>query len=133
MTPATPARLGRIISTWQNRLKLNHIKIDVDLAVQPDNPDALAAVSPSDFYDQAYMAFRGDWAQHDLFTLNRIVVHELLHIMFRDYGNAVRSIGQGGILSHQVQVLWHDRCNDAEEGLIDRLAHRLVELGGVVK
>jgi hypothetical protein len=129
----TPAALNRIIATWQKRLKLDHIRIMVDLDDQPENPNALAAVVPDGLYDLATMVFRDDWSEHTPFELNRIVVHELLHIMFRDYGNAIRSIGQAGILSHQVEVLWHDRCVDAEEGLIDRLAHRLVEIGGIVK
>lgn len=126
------ATLRRIVKTWQKRLKLEHIALDISIEDGPDNPDALASVSPDSLYDMAELRFRGDWASHDLFMLNRLVVHELLHIMFRDYTNAIRSVGEAGILSHQTQVLWYDRCNDAEEAVIDRLAHRLVEVGGAV-
>lgn len=129
----TPAALNRIITTWQKRLKIEHIALKIDLSQEPDNPDALAAVIPSELYDYAELIFRGDWSEHSPFELNRIVVHELLHVMFRDFGQAMRSIGQAGILSHQTQLMWHDRCSDSEEALIDRLAHRLVELGGVVR
>lgn len=127
------AKMLRTIRTWQKRLKLEHIKLDIKLDEEPEHPEALASVYPDALYDCATMLFRADWPTHEPFELNRIVVHELLHIMFRDFGRAVRSVGHAGILSHQVQVLWHEQCEDAEEGLIDRLAHRLVELGGVVK
>lgn len=126
------AKMLRTISTWQKRLKLEHIKLDIKLDEDPEHPDALASVSPDALYDRAELQFRSDWREHEPFELNRIVVHELLHIMLRDFGRAVRSIGSAGILSHQVQVLWHEQCEEAEEGFIDRMAHRLVELGGVV-
>ena len=142
MTPAKPepktpkqhqARLARIISTWKARLALSHVVIDVIWEEDPENPDALASVDCSDLYDHAELRFRSDWTEHDLEMLNRIVVHELLHIMFRDYGQAVRSVNVTGSLSMDVRMLWHDRCHDAEEGLIDRLANRYVDLAGVVE
>lgn len=126
------AALRRIVKTWQKRLKLEHVALEIN-ASGPENPEALASVRPDALYDYADIRFRDDWKTQDLFTLNRVVVHELLHVLFRDYGNAIRSVGEAGILSHQTEVIWHDRCNDAEEALIDRLANRLVEVGGVVK
>lgn len=129
----TEAGLRRVVATWQKRLKMEHIKLNVNLDEEPEHPDALASVNPDALYDYAEVRFRGDWNTHELFDLNRIVVHELLHILFRDYGKAARSISHAGILSHQTQVLWYEACDDAEEALIDRLAHRFVEIGGVVK
>jgi hypothetical protein len=131
--PTSPAKLERIVRTWQKRLMLEHFDIELDLQNEPEVEEALAAVTPSELYDMAVVQFRGDWQTHDLYQLNRIVVHELLHIMFRDYGMAVRSVSVTGSLSSDVRMLWHDRCHDAEEGLIDRLAQRLVDLGGVVR
>lgn len=127
------AALLRIIKTWQKRLKIEHIALEISLDPGPESPDAVAAVQPDSLYDIAEVQFRDDWPTHDLFTLNRIVVHELLHVMFRDYSNAIRSIGMSGVLSYQVERVWRDHCTDAEEGLVDRLAWRLVEIGGVVK
>lgn len=122
----------RIIKTWQDRLALNHITLEIELGEGPEDEDALASVTPSDLYDYAKMRFRADWPEHGPFELNRIVVHELLHVMFRDYSAAARSIGIVG-LSGDARAIWYDRCHDAEEGLVDRLAHRFVELGGVVE
>jgi hypothetical protein len=134
VTPAQQKRqLSRIVSTWRNRLALDHVVLEIEWGVDPDEPDALASVLPSDLYDHAILRFRDDWHEHELEMLNRIVVHELLHIMFRDFGNAIRSINVTGALSTDLRLLWHDRCMDAEEGLVDRLANRYVELGGIVE
>lgn len=129
----TEAGLTRIVRTWQTRLKLDHIDIEIDLVEPCDSPEALASVTPSSVYDMAVIQFAPEWRENSLFQLNRIVVHELLHIMFRDFGNAIRSLSASGVVSAQTEAIWHDNCHDAEEGLIDRLAWRLVELGGEVK
>lgn len=126
-------RLARIIRGWVRQLYMDHIVIDVEWGENPEDPDALASIYPHELYDHAIMRFREDWTEHDLDTLNRIVVHELLHVMFRDYGRAARSIAVTGAISTDVRILWHDRCNDAEEALVDRLANRLVDLGGVIE
>ncbi len=134
MTPAQQKKqLARIITEWRSRLALDHVTIDVIWSEEPENPEALASVDVSDLYDQAELRFRTDWSDHDIQMLNRIVVHELLHIMFRDMGQAIRSVNVTGALSYDVKAIWHDRCHDAEEGLIDRLANRYVDLGGVVE
>lgn len=133
MTPAQKKKqLVRIISTWADRLKMHAWELDVEWGEDPDDEDALASVSPSDLYDYARLRFRSDWPTHGVDALNRIVVHELLHVLFRDYGNAIRSIGIVG-LSGDARAIWHDRCHDSEEGVIDRLANRFVEIGGVVE
>lgn len=134
MTPAQQKKqLVRIINTWIKRLCLDHINFDLELGEQPEDPDALASVYPHELYDHAIMRFRYDWTEHDLDTLNRIVVHELMHVMFRDYSNAARSIVVTGSISSDLRTMWHDRCHDAEEGLVDRLAQRFVDLAGVVE
>lgn len=126
-------RLIRIIGTWRARLSMDHVVLDLEWNVEPEDPDALASVLPSDLYDHAILRFRDDWHEHSMEMLNRIIVHELLHILFRDYGNAVRSINVTGAISTDLRLFWHDRCMDAEEGLVDRLANRFVELGGIVE
>jgi hypothetical protein len=127
------ARLERIIKEWTRRLVLEHVDIQVLWDEVPENPDALASVEVSDLYDHAEIRFGPDWPDHDVQMLNRIVVHELLHILFRDFGTAIRSVEMTGALSSDVRLIWHDRCHDAEEGLIDRLANRFVSLGELVE
>lgn len=134
LTPAQhKRRLIRIVTIWRERLQMEHVVMEIEWGVEPEDPDALASVLPSDLYDHAILRFRSDWREHDLEMLNRIIVHELLHILFRDYGNAVRSIAVTGAISTDLKLFWHDRCMDAEEGLVDRLANRFVELAGMVE
>jgi hypothetical protein len=134
MTPAQhERRLVRILKEWKKRLKLDAWEIHLLLHEQPEDPDAMASIEPSDLYDHAILRFRHDWPTHPIEELNHIVVHELLHIMFRDYSAAARSIGVTGALTADARALWYDRCRDAEEGLVDRLANRLVEQAGIVE
>lgn len=134
MTPAQQRRkLKRIIAEWCDRLSLNHYIIEVAWDEEPDDEEALASVSVSDLYDHATLRFASGWWDYDDRMVNRIVVHELVHIMFRDFGQAVRSVSYTGALSGDVVRLWHDRCHDTEEALVDRLANRLVDLGGIVE
>ena len=134
MTPAQhKAQLRRVVKEWMQRLALTHIELQVEWDEEPEDPDAYASIHVSEYYDHAILRFADGWQEFEPFMLNRIVVHELLHIMFHEYGKAVRSIETTGALSLDLRTLWHDRCQDAEEGIIDRLANRFVELGGVVE
>lgn len=127
------ARIRRMVKTWRTRLMLDHVTIEIEWDEEPEDPEALASVYCSDMYDHATMRFRSDLTDYDTLEMNRIVVHELMHVMFRDYGQAVRAIDAVGALSSDVRYMWHTRCRDAEEGLVDRLANRFVELGGAVE
>lgn len=133
MTPANQRHIERMLRTWKNRLALDAWRIDVVWDEEPDDEDAYASIECSDIYDEARLRFRNDFNSHDLFTKNRIIVHELMHIHFRTYGNAVRSIAITGNITGDARALWYDRCRDEEEGVVDRLANRFVELGGEVK
>lgn len=129
----TPAYLRRCVKTWQKRLALDHFALEIELDEPPEEADSLASMSISDQYDIAYIRFRGDWPEHDVEMLNRLVVHELLHIVFRDIDSSVHSLLCSGFMGRDAQHLWADRFNHAEEGAIDRLAWRFVELAGVVE
>jgi hypothetical protein len=127
------AQLSRIIRIWRERLALEHVVLDVEWYEDPEDPDALASIYVSEYYDHATLRFAAGWEDYDATELNRIVVHELMHILMHDYSQAARSIAVTGAISTDMRLLWHDRCHDAEERVVDRLANRLVELGGVVK
>lgn len=133
MTPAQQKKqMRRIVTGWAQALCLHAWTIQVAWDEEPEDEDAWASVEISDLYDQATIRFRKDWHDHDLYQKNRIVVHELLHILFRDYSAAARSIGIVG-LSADARAVWSDRCHDEEEGLVDRLANRFLEVAGVIE
>jgi predicted metallopeptidase len=127
------AQLRRVIKEWVRRLGLTHYNLEIAWDEEPDEPDAMASIWVSDNYDYATLRFRYDWMDHDVQELNRIVVHELVHIMSHEFAQASRSIEVTGALSTDLRILWHDRCRDAEERMVDRLATRFIELGGVVE
>ena len=134
MTPAQHrAQLKRVIKTWKKRLQLDHYTITIEWDELPEDPDAAATISISEYYDFAEMKFAEGWTLHGIEELNRIVVHELMHILLHEYGVAARSIFVTGAISTDLRLLWSDRMNDAEEAVVDRLACRFVELAGVVK
>jgi hypothetical protein len=122
-----------MVKAWKKRLAMEHWDFELSWDEEPESEDAYASIEVSDLYDVATIRFRSDFGEHDLFTRNRIVVHELLHALCRDYGVSIRSIGVTGALSADARALWWDRCHDTEEALIDRLANRFVEIGGEVK
>lgn len=127
------ARIRRVIKAWRSRLMLDHVTLDIEWDEEPENPDAVASVSCSELYDHATLRFSAVLLDYTTDELNRVIVHELMHIMLRDYGQAIRSIDAVGALSNDVRYLWHDRCHDAEEAVVDRLANRFVDLAGAVE
>ena len=127
------AQLRRIIKEWKKRLQLEHFTLTLEWDEEPEDMDALASIYVSESYDYATMRFRSDWTEHPVDELNRIVVHELMHILMHEYGMAARSIFVTGAIATDIRLLWSDRMHDAEERVVDRLANRLVDLGGVVE
>lgn len=142
MTPVIPfnqrSREGqqdyvtRAIRVWSKRLKIQHVKVVLNFDEAPEDEDAIASVNPSSMYDYAMIRLSEDfWEEEELFEVNRVLVHELMHVMFRDtdtiFELALRqqSYDARGILQNQ----W----THATEAIVDRLAHRLVEGFGVVK
>lgn len=111
---------------------MEHYKIFVDLSGSDCPPNAIAAISPSEDYDRASMTFCPGWQEETPFELNRVVVHELLHVIFQQYTNAIKLVNEAGVLSHQLQVVWEEALQSNEESVIDKLANRFVEIGGVV-
>lgn len=134
MTPAQQkAQLRRVIRNWMTRLNLDHWHIDIHWDDPPEDEDALASITIDDYYDHAFLRFRDDWYAWDIELLNRVVVHELLHVHIHPLGRATRSITITGCLGSDARILWFDRCNDAEEAVVDRLARCFVGTGGVVE
>lgn len=124
--------VAKAIKVWKKRLKLQHINLELNFDEPPEDEDAIASVNPSPMYDWAMIRFaEGFWEEEELFEVNRVLVHELMHVILRDteviFELALRqqSYDARGILQNQ----W----THATESLVDRLAHRLVEGFGVVK
>lgn len=122
-------QIERVVETWQLRLGLQNW----DLRVEWDKPagdEANASTWRMDKYDRATMHFAPECDEWDEFFLNWIVVHELLHLCTREIDETHKAIEE-----HLHRAVWdvHDKRYDHEiEGFIDRLARRLVLIGGTV-
>lgn len=125
----TRAYVERCVRVWQERLGLQAWDVSVTWDVPPSE-DSNATTRYRHDYDRADISFEeafGSWSRE---FLNRIVVHELLHLHLRDVDRVVDDLD--GLLHRDVfsQVdkrYWHE-----SEGLVDRLSYRLVEIGGCV-
>ncbi len=131
----TERELRRRTRYWQGVLGLTHWRIDVDLvdtftsSTAPGN--ALANCSPMDSYRSANIEFKRDTLEDEIDTFGELIldekiVHELLHVMFRDYDQAARAVGP------LMGVAWDGfsrRLLHEEEKLVEELARIIVKTG----
>lgn len=122
-------RVERAIREWQRRLGL----AEWDLAINWNDPcpdDADASTWRSNTYDRAEIKFDPHWRKWSWEFMNRIIVHELLHLVSRDIDRVVASVE-----SQLHPEAWRSldiRYDHEIEGLIDRLSYRFVEIGGCI-
>jgi hypothetical protein len=125
----TEKQLGRIVWTWQKRLGLATWDLKLNF-VDPCNSDADATTWRSNTYERAEIRFGDDWKTWTKAFSNVIVVHELVHLLTRDVEESMKPALEGLHAEAAKQI---DKQQDREiESLVDRLAYRLVELGGTV-
>lgn len=126
----TLAQLKRRIAYWQRSLPdlgISHWTIDASIVEAPDGNDGSAACvhSMSD-YDHASMEFARAWLRaNELKEIDRVIIHELLHIVFRDYDSTIESIHSH--LNTPVRAVWSVQIEHELEGVIQRLANALCE------
>jgi hypothetical protein len=109
---------------WKSRLDhlgLGHWDLTVRVVEElVDNPDAWATCEPHEMYDSAIIEFVHDIPDEQL---DRVIVHELLHIFYRDFWRVIElptfevSKGEGALLRSQLR---HEL-----EGVVDRMARCL--------
>jgi len=127
----TKAKIEQIVRVWQSRLKLDHWRITVDWQ-RPSPPGSYAEVIlEGDTYDVATVRLdlRG-YPKWDQRMANETIVHELVHLHERDLRFAITSAED--MVAKPAWALYWDRVTHEREGLVDRVATVLVELGGLV-
>lgn len=128
----TIKQLGKRVAHWQDILCLGNWEFDVcivDELGEDSEYRAVASVDAMDDYDTATIKFLRDWLDNaDEQDIDRKIVHELMHVLFRNYDHAVQSIRSqvGG----QAAYVWGDRLDHEEEWLVETLARILVHLHG---
>jgi hypothetical protein len=127
---ASRADLEHIMRTWQKRLHLEHWSIEIAWNSPLPATETLGEMDIHGSYDFTKLKLAENcdtWSRYDA---NTIIVHELLHLTFRDLWSVCEAIGAtaSGSGARIAETLFvHE-----SEGVIDRMATCLVEQGGVV-
>lgn len=131
----TGTQIAKRIDFWRRELEpLGLMHWRLGLSIDPDlqtanGSDANAAVTPEDFYDTALLYIHADVVPEGAQSteeFDRYIVHELIHIVFRDFSQAIESIKDH--LAPPAASQWEDRIEHEEEGVVDRLARAIVRL-----
>lgn len=118
-------QLRRRIQFWQKQLRelgVGHWHIDrITLTDAPFGREgAKAAVWFSDDYDRCTFEFAHSLIEEGEWEVDRTIIHEWLHVAFRDYDKAYESLE--GLVAPPVWDAAEDRIDHEKEGVIDRLA-----------
>ena len=121
---------GRVGSwmTYLSHLGVGHWTIECVIVESPDGNDSSAACvhSMSD-YDHALLEFNRSWlAKSDWPTIDKVIIHEILHMVFRDYDEAIAQVNSH--LNIPVKQIWHQGIEHELEGVIERISRQLYEL-----
>ena len=121
------AQIQERVDFWKGVLQLKHVRVDIEYE-EADEHDAYATCYPHPHFDSMRIMFRSNLFQPNTTrTVDEVVVHELLHFMFRDYDAAARSPDLNVFGTH-VEDLYHERLLHEEESLVDKLAMLIVSL-----
>ncbi|SRR6266404_6373538 len=131
----TRRALEKAVRLWQGRLGLEGWDLAVSWGKDPVtgegcSEDADATTWRSNTYDRAVVYPSPDkfpnWTAD---FAHKVIVHELLHLVTRDVDRTVASIE--GQVHPDVYRMIDKRYDHEIEGVVDRLAVRLVEIGGM--
>lgn len=123
------AYLERVLATWVVRLRLTHWEIDIVWGAKALDGEE-ANVSVDDNYDVAHIKVSSSFTRWSKREANVTIVHELVHVMQRGIDCAVN--GLEARMKTETWDVWLDRYDHEKEGLTERTAQALVDLGGVV-
>jgi hypothetical protein len=125
----TQRQLKRRVQEWQEYLPLlgvAHWQISLEIVEAPDgNPGSNACVRPHEDYDYAHMEFRQAFLeeQDSWDEIDQVIIHEILHMVFRDFDNVHESIRLH--LASPVAQVWYNQVNHELENMIERLAQAM--------
>lgn len=112
------------VEAWAGWLGLGSWDIRVSTG-RPGGVDSWAEVFTRDDHDSACIAFRDDFLTHALVDQEISIVHELLHLHFRDLSRYVRDAVEGEV-GQPFERLFTMTSLGLEEKLVDRLAVAIV-------
>lgn len=110
-----------LVPTWVERLGLGHWKLTIKW---DDIEDGYAQCLYEDSYDDADITLARRLLERGSYFAEWTLVHELLHLTFRDLDVATKAAHEG--LTPEAQRLADARYAHEAEGVIDRIAASLV-------
>lgn len=123
----TKALGERIIREWQARLGLERWEILI-VWDEPTDENDNARTWRSSWYDNARIYFNVEWPKWMREKFEQTTIHELLHLCHRDVDQSWNDLE--GQLHRDAWKMADERYMHSMEGFIDRLAYRLLEVGG---
>jgi hypothetical protein len=135
LTSRRSIQLAKRIEMWQSwltHLGLAHWRIE-GVGVDEESPgmhSANASVQPSNDYASCWFWFRGSFVDEaydsgDMSRLDITIIHEWLHVSFRDYYSAI-SLAEDQ-LGKPLLEAWQDGMDHANEFLVEALARQLYD------
>lgn len=129
----TPIQLAKRVEAWGKRLAplgVAHFDI-LRVTIGDESPsghqNSKAAVQVHDLYDNCAFFFDSDELDRmEADELDMTIIHEWLHVAFRDLEAAINSYEDWVPVKFQDD--FEDRLNHEREGLVDRLARALFQL-----
>ena len=122
----TRKQIEALVEAWKARLGLDGWKIAVEFPTVPTASYSEVTVDGS--YDSATLTVSPGFEAMTQKVANQTVVHELLHLLIRDM-DAVMEDARSQ-LHPQASAQVEKRYEHEVEGFVDRLAIRIVEIGG---
>lgn len=128
MTEREAEELAERVETWQERLAplgLSAWKFSVHTRdVVPGTPNSQASVTSAENYDSAAFYFRHDFLEGaDDEELDITIIHEWLHLLFRDFDNAIELVQPW--MPDATYDTFDENIRQRREGVIERLARAL--------
>lgn len=129
----TPVQLAKRVESWGKRLSplgvahFDILRVTLGEECPSGNSNAKASVQVHDLYDNCSFFF--NTAELDRMSedeLDMTIIHEWLHVAFRDLEAAVASCEDW--LPDRTFSDFEERLNHEREGLVDRLARAMFQL-----
>jgi hypothetical protein len=125
----TRSQLQRRVERWATKLSplgLAHWEFEVEIVSEDemDNDNSEAEVQPSTKYDSANVTFKRSFVESvDVEQLDKAIIHELLHLVFRDFEAIMDLVTQElGVTSKE---LVEKQIDHEIEGVVERIARTL--------
>jgi hypothetical protein len=124
----TVHQLAKRIRFWQNKLEylgIRHWDITVRIVDRPNESDSCdACIHTSHQYDSATADFKESFLENnEVEQIDQVIIHELLHLVLRDFDNAIDAAGRNMGMSER--MLWDDSLDREREGVVERLARTI--------